>query len=203
MSIINNSFAMIALKENNKNYEQMNKTMKKISSGMKLNEAGDSAADYSISERMRTLIRSLDQDISNAQKGIDIVKTVEDGINNIIDNLRNMKEMAINSSNDHNTDIDRKILQKEFKSRMETIDDIASNTNYNGKVLMDGRYWYKEYETFSCDDTKISISQSKRNTEVKSNSLQNKKMNKLFSFSLNGTKDQIENMIFNPSDAMI
>ncbi len=65
---------------------------------------------------------------------------------NIVDQLRDMKAMAIDSANAHNSDADRAILQKEFASRMAGIDNIASTTNYNGKILMDGRYWYKEFD---------------------------------------------------------
>ena len=113
---------------------------------MKINGAGDGAAEYAISEKMRVMVRSLGQDIENAKKGIDIVKIAEAGMQDIVNELRDMKAMAINSANDHNSEADRAILQREFASRMESIDDIAATTNYNGKVLMDGRYWYKEYE---------------------------------------------------------
>ena len=95
---------------------------------------------------MRTLVRALGQDIANSQKGISLMKTAEGGIQGIIHSLRTMKALAINSANDHNSDEDRKILQEEFSSRMAEIDDLASTTNYSGKILLDGRYWYREIE---------------------------------------------------------
>lgn len=146
MLVAHNSSSALALGELNKNNSRLSKDLQKISSGMKINSAGDGAAEYAISEKMRVMVRSLNQDIENSHKGIDIVKLAEGGIQSIIDELRTMKEMAINSANDHNSEVDRKILQKEFASRMEGINDIASTTNYNGKVLLDGTYWYKEYE---------------------------------------------------------
>jgi len=146
MMIMNNGAAMQALRENDKNSNKLSKDLQKVASGMKINGAGDGAAEYAVSEKMRVMIRSLGQDIENAKKGIDLVKIAEDGMQNIIDELRDMKAMAIDSANDHNSETDRAILQKEFASRMAGIDNIAATTNYNGKILMDGRYWYKEYD---------------------------------------------------------
>ena len=146
MVIMNNGAAMQALRENDKNSNKLSKDLQKVASGMKINGAGDGAAEYAVSEKMRVMIRSLGQDIENAKKGIDLVKIAEEGMQNIVDQLRDMKAMAIDSANDHNSDADRAILQKEFASRMAGIDNIASTTNYNGKILMDGRYWYKEFD---------------------------------------------------------
>ena len=121
ISVMNNSSAMLALRENNRNTNSLSKTLKKVSSGMRLNSAGDSAADYAISEKMRVMIRALNQDEENVKKGITLINTAEGGIQNIIDSLRNMKELALNSANDHNSDIDRKILQKSFSSYIDML----------------------------------------------------------------------------------
>ena len=80
------------------------------------------------------------QDIRNTQTGTALIKTAAGGIDSIVDELRNLKELALNAANDHNTDADRAIIQKEFDNRKANIDDIASSTNYNGKILLDGRY---------------------------------------------------------------
>ena len=140
ISVMNNAAAMLALRENNKNSSALSKTLKKVSSGMRLNSAGDAASDYAISEKMRAMIRALNQDEENVKKGITLIRTAEGGIQNIVDSLRNMKELALNSANDHNSDIDRKMLQKSFSSYVKNIDDIASTTNYNGKFLLNGNY---------------------------------------------------------------
>ena len=81
---------------------------------MKLNSAGDDASAYSISEKMSVQIRSLSQDIENVQKGKSMLDVGASGIDNIIDELRNLKELAINAANDHNTDKDRAAIQKEY-----------------------------------------------------------------------------------------
>ncbi|MBQ1866869.1 flagellin [Selenomonas sp.] len=140
MQIMNNSAAVAALGELRKNDTTFGKQLKKVSSGMKINGAGDGAAEYAISEKMRVRTRSLDQDIDNVQTGKNLVRTAEGGIQEIVNNLPDMKAMAINSANDHNTDLDRATLDKEFQQRIEEIDDIANTTNYNGRLLLRGDY---------------------------------------------------------------
>lgn len=140
MSILNNATAMLSLGELNKNISNMGRQQKKLSSGMKINSAGDDASAYAISERMRVKLRALDQDVDNVKTGTTLLNVAGGAIDNIIDELRNMKEMAINSANDHNTDQDRAILQKEFEQKMQNIEDIASSTNYNGRYLLNGNY---------------------------------------------------------------
>jgi len=140
MQIMNSGATMAALGELKKNDTTLGKELKKVASGMKIGGAGDGASEYAISEKMRVRLRSLGQDIENAQTGKALVKTAMGGLENIQDNLREMKAMAINAANDHNTDADRATLQKEFSQRMEQIDDIAATTNYNGKILLDERY---------------------------------------------------------------
>ena len=165
MQIMNNSAAMAALGEVKKNDTSLGKQLKKVASGMKINGAGDGAAEYAISEKMRVRTRSLDQDIENAQTGKNLVRTAEGGIQEIVNNLRDMKAMAINSANDHNTDADRATINKEFQQRIEEIDDIANTTNYNGRLLLRGdygdHYSYKErpegvQQTLSLGATTIS-----------------------------------------------
>ena len=140
MSIRNNNAANMVLGEWKKNDKSLAKDLKRAASGTKLTSAGDGASEYSISERMRTQLRSLDQDVTNAQNGASLMHVAEGGIQNIVDELRSLKELAINAANDHNTDADRATLQKEFEQRSADIEDIASSTNYNGKLLLRGDY---------------------------------------------------------------
>ena len=142
MLIANNSSTAMALGELNKNNSRLAKDLEKISSGMKINSAEDGAAEYAISEKMRVMVRSLNQDLENSQIGINMVRVAEGGIQRIVDELRDMKAMAINSANDHNSESDRAVLQKEFASHIEGINDIASTTEYNRIPLLDGR-WYE------------------------------------------------------------
>ena len=148
MVIANNNVAMLALGEVNRNSKALGKQLKKVSSGMRLNCAGEDAANYAISEKMRVQIRGLEQDIRNTQTGVSLLKVAEGGVQGIIEELRTLKELALNSVNDHNTDLDRATLQKEFDARRANIDEIATETNYNGKPLLDGTYkrvaWHTE-----------------------------------------------------------
>ena len=89
---------------------------------------------------MREQLRSLEQDIQNVQNGSSMLRTAHGGIENIVEELRSLKELAINAANDSNTDKDREIIQKEFDQRRATIDEIAQWTTYNTKPLLDGSY---------------------------------------------------------------
>lgn len=138
MVVQHNIAAQMALGELNKNNDKLRKSLEKVSNGQKINSAKDDASGYVISEKMREMVRTLEQDNRNVQNGSALVKTAEGGINNIVDELRNLKELAINSANDTNTYQDRAIIQKEFTQKMANINDIATTTNYNGKRLLDG-----------------------------------------------------------------
>ncbi len=130
----------MALGELNKNVTKVGKLLGKVSTGTKLTSAKDSASGWAISEKMREQIRSLLQDNQNVQNGASLVRTADGGIDEIVQELRHMKELAINAANDSNSDEDRRIIQREFDKKLENIDDIASETNYNGIPLLDGRW---------------------------------------------------------------
>ena len=143
MVINHNIGAQLTLGELNKNINKAGKLLAKLSSGMKIVGADDDASGYAISEKMREMVRSLDQDDQNVQNGQSLFRTVAGGIDNIVDELRNLKELAINAANDTNTDSDRLTIQKEFDQRIANINDIATETNYNTLKLLDGKYQQK------------------------------------------------------------
>lgn len=140
MVIYTNSASNMILGETNRNANKLEKSLKKIASGMKINSAKDDSSGYSISEKMRVQVRSLNQDEMNAKNGRKLIAIAEGGIQDIINNLRYLKEKAINAANDTNTDEDRAIIQKEVNQRLEEIKDIAATTNYNGRLLLDGTW---------------------------------------------------------------
>lgn len=144
--VMNNNAAMMTLGELNKNISQLGKDLKKVSTGMKINGAGDDASGYAISERMQVRIRSLNQDECNVQTGTSMLKVAAGGIESIIEELRSLKELAINAANDTNTTLDRVTIQREFDQRRANIDSIAVETNYNGKILLMGDYGNKIVE---------------------------------------------------------
>lgn len=142
-----NTGAQVALGELNKNNDRLRRALQKISRGQKINSAQDSSSAYVISEKMREQIRTLAQDNQNIQNGATLLKIADGGINSIVEELRSLKELAINAVNDTNTDQDRATIQKVFSQKMANINDIAATTNYNGKTLLDGSYAKgKEFE---------------------------------------------------------
>ena len=137
MVVKNNMSAVNTLNILNKNQSALAKSLQKVSSGMKINTAGDDASGYAISERMRVQIRSLDQDKQNTQNGNSMMKTAEGAVASTVEILKTLKEKAINAANDTNTDEDRRTIQKEINQMVDQIDDNALAT-YNGKYLVDG-----------------------------------------------------------------
>ena len=146
MTLLNNSAANLTLGQLNRNITKVGKQLAKVSSGQKIVYAGDDSASFGISETMRAKIRALEQDIQNVQNGSSMLKVALGGIDNIVEELRSLRELAINSANDSNSDEDRQILQNDFDKKRDTIDDIASWTNYNTKTLLDGTYSRSHYK---------------------------------------------------------
>ncbi|WP_077591011.1 flagellin N-terminal helical domain-containing protein [Planococcus lenghuensis] len=115
-------------------------SMEKLSSGLRINKASDDAAGLSISEKMRGQIRGLEQASANAQDGISLMQTAEGALNETHDILQRMRELAVQSANDTNTDTDRKELQKEVNELASEISRIGNNTEFNTKTLLDGKF---------------------------------------------------------------
>ncbi|MBQ1918029.1 MAG: flagellin, partial [Schwartzia sp.] len=137
MVIKNNKDSLNTVNTLNKNNKAKAKSMEKLSSGMRINSAADDASGLSISERMRTQIRSLEQDNANTQNGNSMMKVAEGAVASTVDILKTLKEKLINAANDTNTDEDRATIQREFDQMVDQIDDNA-NVTYNGKILLDG-----------------------------------------------------------------
>ncbi|WP_152396372.1 flagellin N-terminal helical domain-containing protein [Paenibacillus guangzhouensis] len=114
------------------------KSSEKLSSGYKVNRAADDAAGLSISEKMRTQIRSLNQAQSNVQDGISLVQTAEGAMNEVSDMLTRMKELAVKSATGTYNTEDRVAIDSEFKALKDGIDNIALKTTFNGVTLLDG-----------------------------------------------------------------
>ncbi|WP_042195538.1 flagellin Hag [Paenibacillus camerounensis] len=120
------------------NTANTNKSIEKLSSGLRINRAGDDAAGLAISEKMRGQIRGLDMAAKNSQDGISLIQTAEGALNETHSILQRMRELAVQSSNDTNTDTDRASLQKEVDELAKEITRIANTTEFNTKKLLDG-----------------------------------------------------------------
>ena len=139
MVVKNNMSAISTLNTLNKNSSALASSLKKVSSGMKINSAADDASGYAISERMRVQIRGLDQANQNTQNGTSMMKVAEGAVSSTVDILKTLKEKVINAANDTNTDADRATIQKELDQSIDQINDNA-NVTYNGKYLVDGSH---------------------------------------------------------------
>ena len=137
MVVKNNMAAINTLNTLNKNQSELSKSLQKVSSGMKINSAGDDASGMAISERMRVQVRALDQDDVNTNNGAALLRTAEGAVQSTIDVLKLLKDKAISAANDTNTDADRALIQKDVDHLIDQIDDNALTT-YNGKYLIDG-----------------------------------------------------------------
>jgi flagellin len=116
----------------------LDKSLEKLSSGLRVNRAADDAAGLAISEKMRSQIAGLNQAVRNAQDGISMIQTAEAAMNEDHAMLHRLRELAIQSANDTNTDNDRAHLQKEVTQLIAEMDRIASTTEFNTKKLLDG-----------------------------------------------------------------
>ena len=112
----------------------------KLSSGYRVNRAADDAAGLSISEKMRSQIRGLNQASDNAQNGQSLIQTAEGALNEIHSVLQRMRELAVQASNDTNVSTDRKSIALELTALTAEIDRIASQTEYNTMKLLTGKF---------------------------------------------------------------
>jgi flagellin len=126
-------------------YRQLNaangaqgKSMEKLSSGLRINRAGDDAAGLAISEKMRGQIRGLDMASKNAQDGVSLIQTAEGALNETHSILQRMRELAVQAGNDTNTSNDRGEIQEELNSLTSEINRIGNTTEFNTQKLLNG-----------------------------------------------------------------
>ena len=139
MRIQHNIMAMNAYRNYTNNTSALSKNLEKLSSGYKINRAGDDAAGLAISEKMRAQITGLETAQKNAKDGISLVQTAEGALTEVHDMLNRMVELADQSANGtYDNQTDRDNLQKEFDQLTKEINRIADSSNFNGINLLDG-----------------------------------------------------------------
>ncbi|MEI3367472.1 MAG: flagellin [Clostridium sp.] len=138
MIINHNMNALNAHRNMGINNTAAGKSMEKLSSGLRINRAGDDAAGLAISEKMRGQIRGLTQASRNSADGISMIQTAEGALNETTNILQRMRELAVQASNDTNTTSDRNEIQKEINALTEEVDRIANNTEFNTQKLLNG-----------------------------------------------------------------
>ncbi|WZL82108.1 flagellin [Vallitaleaceae bacterium 9-2] len=138
MRINNNLMAMNTHRALGSANNNISKSMEKLSSGYRINRAGDDAAGLSISEKMRAQVRGLTQASRNAQDGISMIQTAEGALNETQAILQRMRELAVQAANDTNVSADRTAISDELSELSAEIDRIATSTTFNEKNLLDG-----------------------------------------------------------------
>ena len=142
------------------------KSSEKLSSGYRINRAGDDAAGLKISEKMRSQIRGLDKASSNAQDGISLIQTAEGALGEAHSILQRMNELAVQGANDTNESIDRDAINEELSALTSELDRIASTTQFNKQNLLDGKFTSKNLQVGANSDQKISISIGAMNSKA-------------------------------------
>jgi len=140
MRINNNIMALNAHRQLTINQSNAAKAMERLSSGLRINRAGDDAAGLAISEKMRGQIRGLQMAAKNAQDGISLIQTAEGALTESHAILQRMRELAVQAANDTNTATDRFELQKEINQLAEELTRIGNTTEFNTMKLLNGTF---------------------------------------------------------------
>ncbi|MEG0296307.1 MAG: flagellin [Clostridium sp.] len=165
MIINHNMNAMNAHRNMGINNNAAGKSMEKLSSGLRINRAGDDAAGLAISEKMRGQIRGLDQASRNAQDGISLIQTAEGALNETQNILQRMRELSVQSGNDTNTGTDRGQIQKEMDQLAKEIQRISDTTEFNNQKLLDGEFTDKKFQIGANKEQSLNLSIGNMGTE--------------------------------------
>ena len=140
MVINHNMSAMFAQRSQGIQDLNAQKSMEKLSSGMRINRAGDDASGLAVSEKMRSQIRGLNQASKNAQNGISFIQTTEGYLQETTDIVQRIRELAVQSANGIYSDEDRMQIQVEISALVSEVDRIASSAQFNGMNMLTGRF---------------------------------------------------------------
>ncbi len=140
MIVQHNMTALNANRQLGVSNSSLAKSTEKLSSGYRINRAGDDAAGLSISEKMRGQIRGLNQASTNAQDGVSLIQTAEGALNEIHSVLQRMRELTVQAANDTNVAADREAISKEQTALTDEITRIASQTEFNTQKLLNGDF---------------------------------------------------------------
>ena len=164
MRVQHNINAMNASRNLGINNTQLGKKSEKLSSGYRVNRAGDDAAGLAISEKMRNQVRGLKQASSNAQHGIALIQTAEGAMNEAHSILQRMSELSVQAANDTNdSSVDKPAIQKEVTALIAELDRISTTTQFNKMNLIDGTFTGKNLHVGANNGQVISISISNLN----------------------------------------
>ena len=141
------------------NNTNVGKNLEKLSSGFRINRAGDDAAGLAISEKMRAQIKGLNMAEKNAQDGVSLIQTAEGALHETHSILQRMRELAVQSASDTNMDkVDRQAMQEELEALTNEINDIAGRTEFNTQKLIDGSFSSKKFQIGANEGQSIQVS---------------------------------------------
>ena len=147
MVAINTNIASLLAQNNTRQVNnELEKAMERLSSGLRINSAGDDAAGLAISSRMEAQVRGLQAAIKNANDGISVTQVAEGAMEEVGNILQRMRELAVQAANDSNSDADRSYLQAEVSQLAEEITRISETTQFNGQNILDGSYTDKYFQ---------------------------------------------------------
>ena len=158
MIINHNMNALNAHRNMTGNTATAGKSMEKLSSGLRINRAGDDAAGLAISEKMRGQIRGLDQASRNSQDSISLIQTAEGALNETHSILQRMRELAVQGANDTNVTVDRSAIKAEIDQLSSEITRISSQTEFNEQKLLDNTFAGKQFQVGANKGQTISLS---------------------------------------------
>lgn len=138
MRVYHNIPALFAYNSVSQTNGSLQKSINKLSTGLRINSAADDAAGLAISEKMRAQYKGLDQAVSNAQDGISMIQTAEGALNETHSILQRMRELSVQAANDTLTSQDRQYIQLEVDQLRDEVDRISGTTQFNKKKLLDG-----------------------------------------------------------------
>ncbi|MCP9760010.1 flagellin [Aquitalea sp. S1-19] len=167
MSINTNVASLNAQRNLSGSQSALSTSLQRLSSGARINSAKDDAAGLAISERMGSQIRGLDQARRNANDGISLAQTAEGGMTSASDMLQRMRELAVQSANDTNSDSDRKAIQSEVNQLKEELNRLVDTTQFNGKNILDGTMSNAQFQVGANAQQTINVSVSSiRGTDI-------------------------------------
>ena len=139
--VVNSNIDALNTQRNlNRSQGDLSTSLQRLSSGLRINSAKDDAAGLAISDRMTAQIRGLNQAVRNANDGISIAQVAEGALGEVTNALQRMRELSVQSANDTNSAADRASLQKEVAQLQQEIGRIATQTQFNGKNIIDGSF---------------------------------------------------------------
>ena len=157
VSINTNISSLLAQNNTRQVNNELEKAMERLSSGMRINSAGDDAAGLAIASRMESQVRGLQAAIKNANDGISVTQTAEGAMEEIGNILQRMRELAVQSANDSNSDADRAYLQQEVAQLSDEITRISETTQFNGINVLDGSYSGKTFQIGANANQSVNI----------------------------------------------